>query len=138
MYKEEPYSMLNSYNNKTNEKVLFDNLNLNKLETGCNTNNDFEEKFDTTGMFHWSEERSIQDAMLDITQKHEFSNHVILCIFADKSSPLIGLRNFVMPLRASNYFYEELKPIIFIGNKDFLSKEWKTICNFPKIYVVEV
>jgi potassium large conductance calcium-activated channel subfamily M alpha member 1 len=97
-----------------------------------------EEKFDTTGMFHWTEEQIIEECMLDSTQKHEFSNHVIACIFADKNSPLIGLRNFVLPLRASNYFYEELKPIIFIGNKDFLSKEWKSIHNFPKVYVLDV
>jgi hypothetical protein len=88
-------------------------------------------------MFHWTEEHKMEDCMLDATQKHEFSNHVIACVFADKTSPLIGLRNFVLPLRASNYFYEELKPIIFIGNKDFLNKEWKSICNFPKIYVLE-
>jgi potassium large conductance calcium-activated channel subfamily M alpha protein 1 len=97
-----------------------------------------EEKFDTTGMFHWTEEQIIEECMLDGTQKHELSNHVIACIFADKNSPLIGLRNFVLPLRASNYFYEELKPIIFIGNKDFLSKEWKSIHNFPKVYVLDV
>ena len=97
-----------------------------------------EEKFDTTGMFHWTEEQNMERCMLDGTQKHEFSNHVIACIFADKNSPLIGLRNFVLPLRASNYFYEELKPIIFIGNKDFLLKEWKSIHNFPKIYVLDV
>ena len=76
--------------------------------------------------------------MLDGTQKHEFANHVIACVFADKESPLIGLRNFVLPLRASNYFYEELKPIIFIGSKEFLKKEWKSIHNFPKLYVLDV
>ena len=97
-----------------------------------------EEKFDTTGMFHWSEEQTLDDLMLDCNQKHEFTNHVIVCVFADKESPLIGLRNFVLPLRASNYFYDELKPIIFIGNKEFLSKEWKSIANFPKIYAIEV
>lgn len=104
------------------------NLNLERVE----------EKFDTTGMFHWTEEQDIDECILDGTQKHEFSNHVIVCTFADKASPLIGLRNFVLPLRASNYFYEELKPIIFIGNKDFLVKEWKSIHNFPKLYVLDV
>ena len=30
------------------------------------------------------------------------NNHVVLCLFAEPDSPLIGLRNLIMPLRASN------------------------------------
>ncbi|KAI3422659.1 hypothetical protein GPALN_013157 [Globodera pallida] len=41
--------------------------------------------------------------------------HVVLCLFADKDSPLIGLRNFIMPLRASNFHYHELKHIVIGG-----------------------
>jgi hypothetical protein len=96
------------------------------------------EMFDTTGMFFWCEEQHIDDVLLDNTRRHDFTNHIVVCIFADTDSPLIGLRNFVLPLRASNYFYEELKPIVFVGNTDFLAKEWKSICNFPKVYIVEV
>jgi potassium large conductance calcium-activated channel subfamily M alpha member 1 len=96
------------------------------------------EIFDSTGMFHWIQERHFKECMLDKDKKHNFFGHVIVCVFADPDSPLIGLRNFVLPLRASNYNYEELKAIIFIGNEEFLSKEWKTISNFPKVYVLSV
>jgi potassium large conductance calcium-activated channel subfamily M alpha protein 1 len=43
-----------------------------------------------------------------------------------------------MPLRASNFDENELKPIVFIGNIVFLRKEWRHICNFPKVYLVDV
>ena len=96
----------------------------------------FEEKFDSTGMFHWVKEQNIQSNTIRTTKKHMFTNHVIVCIFADPNSPVLGLRNFVLPLRASNYHYDELKPIVFIGNLVFLEKEWKSICNFPKLYIL--
>jgi len=97
---------------------------------------DDEEKFDSTGMFHWVKEQCIEANTIKPNKKHLFSNHVIVCIFADPESPVLGLRNFVLPLRASNYHYEELKPIVFIGNLVFLEKEWKSICNFPKLYIL--
>ncbi len=96
------------------------------------------EKFDSTGMFHWTEEQNFDDCVLDSQKKQSFANHVIVCVFAEPNSPLIGLRNFVLPLRASNYHYNELKRLVFIGNKEFLSKEWKSISNFPKIYILPV
>jgi potassium large conductance calcium-activated channel subfamily M alpha protein 1 len=96
------------------------------------------EKFDSTGMFHWTEEQKFEDCVLNGHKKQSFANHVIVCVFAEPNSPLIGLRNFVLPLRASNYYYHELKRIVFIGNRDFLYKEWKTISNFPKIYMLPV
>ena len=96
------------------------------------------EKFDSTGMFHWTDEQKFEDCVLNGHKKQSFANHVIVCVFAEPNSPLIGLRNFVLPLRASNYYYHELKRIVFIGNRDFLYKEWKTISNFPKIYMLPV
>lgn len=96
----------------------------------------FEEKFDSTGMFHWVEEQCIEKNTIKSNKKHMFASHVIVCIFADPNSPVLGLRNFVLPLRASNYHYDELKPIVFIGNFVFLEKEWKSISNFPKIYIL--
>ena len=63
---------------------------------------------------------------------------MICCVFAEESSPVIGLRSFVMPLRASNFDENELKPIVFIGNSLFLRKEWRHVCNFPKVYLVDV
>lgn len=66
------------------------------------------------------------------------SNHVIVCLFADAHSPLIGLRNLVMPLRASNFHYNELRHIVIVGDKEYIRKEWKNLCNFPKINILSV
>ena len=103
-----------------------------------NSSEVFEEKFDSTGMFHWVKEQDIKANTIRPSKKHLFANHVIVCIFADPNSPVLGLRNFVLPLRASNYYYDELKPIVFIGNLEFLEKEWKSISNFPKIFILPV
>ena len=65
-------------------------------------------------------------------------NHVVVCLFADSNSPLIGLRNLVMPLRASNFHFNELKHVIIVGNVDYLKREWKTIQNFPKVHILAV
>ena len=78
------------------------------------------------------------NAFQDIRIKCELTHHVICCVFAEESSPVIGLRSFVMPLRASNFDENELKSIVFIGNSVFLRKEWRHICNFPKVYLVDV
>ncbi|CAF0722248.1 unnamed protein product [Didymodactylos carnosus] len=93
--------------------------------------------FDTTGMFYWCPTQEIEQQTINIRMKCELSNHVICCIFAEENSPVIGLRNFVMPLRASNFEEHELKPIVFVGSSVFLKKEWRHICNFPKLYIVE-
>ena len=66
------------------------------------------------------------------------TNHVVVCVFADAHSALIGLRSFIMPLRASNFDYEELKHVIIVGDKDYIRKEWKSVCSFPKISILNV
>ena len=66
------------------------------------------------------------------------SGHVVVCLFADRDSPLIGLRNLVMPLRASNFHSNELKPVVIVGNKDYIAKEWRNLCNFPQISILDV
>ncbi|CAF3557373.1 unnamed protein product [Rotaria socialis] len=93
--------------------------------------------FDTTGMFYWCPTLTFEQQTIDIRVKCELTHHVICCIFAEESSPVIGLRSFVMPLRASNFDENELKSIVFIGNGVFLRKEWRHICNFPKVHVVD-
>lgn len=65
-------------------------------------------------------------------------NHVVVCLFADANSPLIGLRNLVMPLRASNFHYQELKHVVIVGNIEYLEREWRTLQNFPKITILAV
>ncbi|KAL8202283.1 UNVERIFIED_CONTAM: Calcium-activated potassium channel subunit alpha-1 [Gekko kuhli] len=64
------------------------------------------------------------------------SGHVVVCIFGDVTSALIGLRNFVMPLRASNFHYHELKHIVFVGSLEYLRREWETLHNFPKVSIL--
>lgn len=58
-------------------------------------------KYDSTGMFHWCPARAIEDCILDRNQAAMtvLNGHVVVCLFADPDSPLIGLRNLVMPLR---------------------------------------
>jgi len=43
-----------------------------------------------------------------------------------------------MPLRASNYDYDELKHVVIIGDKDYIQKEWKSLRSFPKISILNV
>lgn len=66
------------------------------------------------------------------------SGHVVVCIFGDVTSALIGLRNLVMPLRASNFHYHELKHIVFVGSLEYLKREWETLHNFPKVSILPV
>ena len=44
------------------------------------------------------------------------NGHVVVCIFADPDGPRIGIRNLVMPLRASNLKYHELKHVVLLGS----------------------
>ena len=50
----------------------------------------------------------------------------------------LGLRNLVMPLRASNFHYHELKHVVIVGSVDYIRREWKTLQNLPKISVLNV
>merc|ERR1712115_659727 len=64
------------------------------------------------------------------------NGHVVVCLFADPDSPLIGLRNLVMPLRASNFHFHELKHVVIVGSVDYIKREWKTLQSLPKISVL--
>ena len=97
-----------------------------------------EEKFDSTAMFHCVEEQDLSKCLLDGTKKQNFKNHVIVCVYSGSKSSLIGLRSFILPLRASNYEFNELKTIVLIGDVDFLAKEWKQISTFPKLFLIPV
>ncbi|CAB0004643.1 unnamed protein product [Nesidiocoris tenuis] len=102
---------------------------------------DFEKtemKYDSTGMFHWSPARNLEDCILDRNQAAMtvLNGHVVVCLFADPDSPLIGLRNLVMPLRASNFHYHELKHVVIVGAVDYIRREWKMLQNLPKISVL--
>ena len=60
-----------------------------------------------------------QDAAMTILQ-----DHVIVAVFADDDSPLIGLRNLVMPIRASNIHYKDLIHVVIVGNVDYLKSKY--------------
>ncbi|KOB67484.1 Calcium-activated potassium channel alpha subunit [Operophtera brumata] len=86
---------------------------------------DFEKtemKYDSTG---------INQAAMTV-----LNGHVVVCLFADPDSPLIGLRNLVMPLRASNFHYHELKHVVIVGSVEYIRREWKMLQNLPKISVL--
>uniref|UniRef100_A0A8D2LXQ7 Calcium-activated potassium channel subunit alpha-1 n=1 Tax=Varanus komodoensis TaxID=61221 RepID=A0A8D2LXQ7_VARKO len=95
-------------------------------------------KYDSTGMFHWCPAKEIDKVILTRSEAAMtvLSGHVVVCIFGDVTSALIGLRNFVMPLRASNFHYHELKHIVFVGSLEYLRREWETMHNFPKVSIL--
>ncbi|KAM4598981.1 calcium-activated potassium channel subunit alpha-1a isoform 1-T1 [Fundulus diaphanus] len=95
-------------------------------------------RYDSTGMFHWCPSKEIEKVILTRSEASMtvLSGHVVVCIFGDVSSALVGLRNLVMPLRASNFHYHELKPIVFVGSLDYLRREWETLHNFPKVSIL--
>ncbi|XP_042555562.1 potassium channel subfamily U member 1 [Dipodomys spectabilis] len=96
-------------------------------------NND---QLDSSGMYHWCKSTPLEKVILKRSSKYEFRNHIVACVFGDAHSTLMGLRNFVIPLRASNFTRQELKDIVFIGSLDYLEREWRFIRNFPQIFIL--
>ncbi|XP_053434809.1 potassium channel subfamily U member 1 [Nycticebus coucang] len=96
------------------------------------------DQLDSSGMFHWCKSTPLDKIVLKRTEKskQEFQNHIVACVFGDSHSTLLGLRNFVMPLRTSNYTRRELKDIVFIGSMDYLQREWRFLRNFPQVYIM--
>ena len=124
-------------------------------------------EYDSTGTFHWCRARDLDcclvsrqvgllaGQLMDMRQevgRMVLNSHVVVCIFADYDSPLIGLRNLIMPLRASNlrsgvrwtiWFqivshcrYHELKHVAIVGNADYVAREWDSLSNLPRISVL--
>merc|ERR1719220_2065202 len=142
---EEAKPLMSSSNGRPTNKAAVQKSNGKGLEVGIADDQakdfDFEKtgmKYDSTGMFHWTPARSIEDCILDRNQAAMtvLNGHVVVCLFADHDSPLIGLRNLVMPLRASNFHYHELKHVVIVGSVDYIRREWKTLQNLPKISVL--
>ncbi|XP_021230461.1 potassium channel subfamily U member 1 isoform X2 [Numida meleagris] len=90
-----------------------------------------------TGRFHWCDAVPLRDALLSCKNQAVLylQDHILVCVFGDANSPLIGLQDFVMPLRASNFLYHELKDIVLLGPLEYLQREWKFIQNFPKVWL---
>ncbi len=66
----------------------------------------------------------------------DVKDHIILCIFADGNSPLMGLHSFLKPLRSKSLSPEFVKPVVIVGEKAYIEKEWGIIRNIPNIYIV--
>ncbi|XP_073250941.1 calcium-activated potassium channel subunit alpha-1-like isoform X1 [Porites lutea] len=100
--------------------------------------NELKPCFDISGTFYWCEPTRFEDRLLNREEamKIVFSHHILVCLFNDKDSPLLGLRPLVIPLRASNLLQSELKKIVFLGNKDYMEREWHQLCNFDDVYVL--
>ena len=51
-----------------------------------------EMKYDSTGMFHWCAARPVEQCILDRNQAAMtvLNGHVVVCLFAEPDSPLIG------------------------------------------------
>ena len=66
--------------------------------------------FDATGCFHWCSSRLIEECMLTREESTVtmFAGHIIVAIFADEDSPLLGLRLgcHVMSSRLSSVLQE--------------------------------
>merc|ERR1719362_1582987 len=142
---EEAKPLMSSSNGRPTNKAAVQKSNGKGMEVGIADDQakdfDFEKtemKYDSTGMFHWTPARSIEDCILDRNQAAMtvLNGHVVVCLFADPDSPLIGLRNLVMPLRASNFHYHELKHVVIVGSVEYLRREWKMLQNLPKISVL--
>merc|ERR1712226_501785 len=140
-----PLMATNSTNGRPTNKAAIQQKNGKGMEVGIADDQakdfDFEKtemKYDSTGMFHWTPARAIEDCILDRNQAAMtvLNGHVVVCLFADPDSPLIGLRNLVMPLRASNFHFHELKHVVIVGSIEYIKREWKTLQSLPKISVL--
>ena len=70
------------------------------------------------------------------SQKLNVTDHVVLCVFADETSPLLGLHNFLLPLRSKYMPKDQLKPVVIVSNKRFIEREWPLINKIPDVYIV--
>ncbi|XP_064627153.1 calcium-activated potassium channel slowpoke-like isoform X3 [Lineus longissimus] len=125
-------------NKNTNESFMPGLGEANERALTASNDSINDDKLDTTGLFYWCQDHDMDDVVMTYQQaasKH-FSNHVVLCLFAESDSPLIGLCSFIMPLRASNLRAIDIKPILIIGNLDYLKREWTNIMNFPQVYIL--
>ena len=88
-------------------------------------------EYESTGIFHWCPARDIEHCLLtrqeiarsaflfklsviNMCCRMVLNSHVVVCIFADHDGPLIGLRNLIMPLRASNLKYGHYNSIMVL------------------------
>ena len=83
-----------------------------------------EMKYDSTGLYHWCPDRQFQSALVTRQEAAETSwlDHLVVGVFAEASSPPLGLRNLIMPLRASNIPHSQIRQVVILGNIQFIEK----------------
>uniref|UniRef100_A0A4W4HIC0 BK channel n=1 Tax=Electrophorus electricus TaxID=8005 RepID=A0A4W4HIC0_ELEEL len=136
---ESPLSSKNKQQNKENKEMRMSvNSSPQNRRHMTEVMDGHVKRFDSTGMFHWCPSKDIEEAILSRSEASMtlLGGHVVVCIFGDKKSALVGLRNLVLPLRASNLHYHELKTIVFVGSLDYLKREWDSLSNFPKVSIL--
>ena len=77
-----------------------------------------------------------ENTIFEKRRRLDIRDHVVLCIFADETSPLLGLHNFLLPLRSKYVPKDQLKPVVIVSNKRFIEREWPLIRKIPNVYIV--
>ena len=80
------------------------------------------------------EKRTLESCILQ--PGTELNGHIVLCIFANQSSPPLGLHDFVRPLRSNTIPQAQLKHLVIISDRGFLEREWSKMKDFPDIHLV--
>ena len=88
-----------------------------------------EMRYDSTGLYHWCVERELDSVLLtrqEVGEK-ELKGHLVVAVFSDPESPPLGLRNLIMPLRASNIPFSQLRDVVILCSRNFIEKYVKDI-----------
>ncbi|XP_074641051.1 calcium-activated potassium channel subunit alpha-1-like isoform X2 [Tubulanus polymorphus] len=128
---------LDELNSNSSESGYYDNLP-SPVETIDSEASANLSQYDSTGLFHWCPDQDMMSVVLTYaeSQAKNFKNHVVLCLFTDESSPLIGLCSFILPLRSATIPTNEIQPVVIIANLEYMAREWTNIMNFPDIYIL--
>ena len=85
-------------------------------------------------VYYYCTERDFKDALV---KKTNVKDHVVLCTFCLQESDSLSLRSFISPLRACFLNKHELKPIVIIGNKYCIQRNWSEIAEFDDVFVID-
>lgn len=85
--------------------------------------------------FHLTAPQCMKDCLIT-KGTGQLTDHVLLCVFADKSSSALHLNNFLEPLRRTSIAERDLMHVTIVANEKFLEKEWSCISRFPQLSVL--
>ena len=91
---------------------------------------------DRTGTFHWVQRPTRSILLNKERERHEFSDHIVVCVLANKHSPPLGLCNLLMPLRLVSIPRDELHDILIVADRRFVENELPAIAHFPRVWVL--